>query len=205
MAAPDYATLTNVKSYLRIGDDADDVFISAWIAAVSRNVDEHCGRDFGIVDEPEERTYRGRWDSVNRVWIYDTDDVFDVGSAVVTTTSGTAVTGEWWPLNAARKGRPYTSFRVGGITDLVTVVAGGPPTAGARITVEATWGWPAIPPAITTAVYLQAARLAARRDSPFGIAGSPAVDGSSELRLLAQLDPDFRTVLKPYVRKWAAR
>jgi hypothetical protein len=61
-----------------------------------------------------------------------------------------------------------------------------------------------VPPSIPAALLLQASRLNKRRDSPFGIAGSPSAQGAGEVRLLARLDPDFITTLKPYVRKWWA-
>ena len=49
------------------------------------------------------------------------------------------------------------------------------------------------------ATLLQASRLAARRDSPFGVAGSP--DAGSEMRLLARVDPDVAVALEPYRRR----
>jgi hypothetical protein len=91
------------------------------------------------------------------------------------------------PVNALKKGKPY---------ERIAVQVCGP------LTISALWGWTDVPSAVPTGAYLQAARLAARRDSPFGISGSPSEQG--ELRLLAQLDPDFRTSLKPFVRKWWA-
>lgn len=185
--APDYATAAGLKSYLRIDDTADDVFLALWITAVSRNVDDHCGRQFGQV-VAEERTYEGLWDRHLCTRVYEIDDLFDVGALVVTDADAAAVTDyELWPLNAPQKGKPYTQLRAAAV---------------GRLTLDAPWGWPAVPASIPTAMYLQAARLAARRDSPFGIAGSPSE--GSEIRLLAQLDPDFRTALKPYVRKWWA-
>jgi hypothetical protein len=188
--APDYTTRALVKSYLRIDDTADDAFIDQWISAVSRNVDDHCGRQFGIV-AAEPRRYIGTWDPHLGVWVYHIDDVFDVAAFTVTNAAAVALTSfELYPLNAAPRGRPYTQLR--------TAVGGG-----GRLTMIAPWGWPTVPASIPTAMHLQAARLAARRDSPFGVAGSPSE--GSELRLLAQLDPDFKTVLKPYVRRWWAR
>ena len=61
----------------------------------------------------------------------------------------------------------------------------------------------AVERAVKAGLFLQGARLAARRDSPFGISGSPSEQG--EIRLLAQLDPDFKTSLKPLRREWWAR
>lgn len=182
--APDYTTTARLKSYLRIDDAADDVLLGAWITAASRNVDEHCKRQFGLVDAPEERTYWGEYDRECRRWVYHLDDLPALDDFTVVTATGTAVTG--WTLepgNAVQRGRPYER--------LVADVCG-------PLTMAAPWGWATVPPSIEVGLWLMAARLASRRDSPFGIAGSPSE--GSEIRLLAKLDPDMITVLKPYRR-----
>src|SRR5690606_24841324 len=93
------------------------------------------------------------------------------------------------PRNAPALGRPWTSLVLGG-------------SPGDEVTITATWGWTTIPAAVKQATLLQANRLFARRESPFGVAGSPEV--GSELRLLARVDPDVAVVLGPYVRWWGA-
>lgn len=189
--APDYTTASRLKDYLRITDNADDVLIGLWITTASRNVDDHCGRQFGQVDAPELRYYTPFWDRHERAWYAEIDDVQDVTGLTVADENGTAVDAASYqllPRNGAQRGKPFTQLR---LTTCTTEVA-----------VTATWGWTAVPSSVEVGLLLQAARLNARRKSPFGIAGSPS-DGS-EIRLLAQLDPDFRTSLKPYVRKWWA-
>jgi hypothetical protein len=194
--APDYVTRQELKSYLRIGDNADDAFIDAWVTTVSRNVDDHCGRQFGKVAAAEERYYSPVYDRPQGAWFVEVDDLQDVTGLTVIDEDGTAVPAltstvagyQLLPRNAAAKGRPYERLKL-------TLYTG-------ELAVEAPWGWNAVPAAVPTGVFLQGARLAARRDSPFGISGSPSQQG--ELRLLAQLDPDFRTSLKPFVRKWWA-
>lgn len=189
--APDYITAELLKDYLRIDDAADDAFIALWITAVSRNIDDHCGRQFGSVTG-ETRTYaRQAWDPDLRRWVTAIDDVFADPEDIV--VAGPGSVGylsdlEFEPENAVQRGRPW---------ERVTSTVRGP----LKIT-PPSWGWSAVPASVQTGILLQAARLAARRDSPFGIAGSPSE--GSELRLLAQLDPDFRTTLKPYRRKWWA-
>jgi len=64
------------------------------------------------------------------------------------------------------------------------------------------WGWSAVPVPVKEATYLQASRFHSRRDSPYGIAGSP--DQGSELRLLSRVDPDVAVSLSDFVRWWAA-
>jgi len=182
--APDYTTVARVKSYLRIDDTVDDVFLGAWISAASRNIDEHCLRQFGQVDAPEEREYRGEYDRECRRWVYHIDDLPDRDALDVVTADGTVVTG--WTLepgNAVQRGKPYER--------LLSTTCG-------PLTMTAPWGWATAPPSIEVGLWLFGARLAARRDSPFGIAGSPSE--GSELRLLAKLDPDMITVLKPFRR-----
>jgi uncharacterized phiE125 gp8 family phage protein len=193
--APDYVTAEQLKSYLRIGDNADDAFIAAWITTVSRNVDDFTGRQFGQT-LAESRYYTPVWDRAECAWFAEIDDVQDVTGLTVTDSDGTAVPAltstvagyQLLPRNAAAKGRPYERLKL-------TVATG-------EIDVNVKFGWSAVPSAVPTGALLQAARLNHRRSSPFGIAGSPTE--GTQVRLLAQLDPDFRTSLKPYVRDWWA-
>jgi len=194
--APDYATPAELKSYLRIDDAADDVFIALWITTVSRNIDDHTSRQFGQVAALEARTYTPVYDRHLCAHVLVVDDVQDVTGLTVVDEDGTTVTGHTYgPVNAVKKGRPYERLIFGSDATSFT----------GDLTVTALWGWdPASvgPTVAKTGLMLQGARLAARRDSPFGISGSPQEQG--ELRLLAQLDPDFRTSLKPLRRKWWA-
>jgi hypothetical protein len=211
--APDYCTSSELKSYLRIDDDADDVFIALWITAASRNVDDFCGRQFGTVDEAEDRTYSAHYDKHIGAWVVQADDLYGDDITVVGPNAETITDFEFGPANAVRKGKVY---------ERVLLTQPGPsapfgnwwgwPYAQAthrpqvKVTITSSqWGWDpasAGPKVAKVGMLLQAARLAARRDSPFGVAGSPS-DGS-ELRLLAQLDPDFKTSLKPFQRAWWA-
>ena len=189
--APDYATLQEVKNYLHITHNNDDVFIALWITASSRNVDDFCGRQFGVVAAPETRSYTAVYDRHQGYWVTQIDDVMDVDDLVVVDENAHEITDYFLePDNAAQKGRPYERILT---------------TVGGRLTMSAPWGWDQAadgPKVAKLGLLLQAARLAARRDSPFGISGSPQEQG--EIRLLAQLDVDFKTSLKPFVRDWWA-
>lgn len=187
--APDYVEVADLASYLHIDDRADDAFLATWVTTVSRNIDDHCGRQFGQVDAAEERYYTPVYDRHECASFVDIDDLQDITDLTVEDSSGVAVTDYvLLPRNAAAKGRPYEQLRLADFTG--------------EIAVSARWGWSAVPAAVKAGVFLQGARLAARRDSPFGISGSPQEQG--EIRLLAQLDPDFRTSLKPLCRRWWA-
>ena len=191
MWAPDYVTATELKNYLRITDTADDVFVALWITTASSNVNDYCGRQFGQVAAPEERTYTSVWDRHLGCYVAEIDDLMDTTSFALVDVNGNAVTDyEFGPDNAVQRGKPYERVMVSGC---------------GKLTATGLWGWDqnaAGPKAAKVGLLLQAARLAARRDSPFGVAGSPAE--GSEVRLLAQLDPDFRTSLKPFRREWWA-
>lgn len=188
---PDYLDVEVLRDYLEIYSSDDDTFIARWITAASRNVDNHCGRQFGTSDTALARTYRDPlWDRRRGKWVYTIDDVYDLDGITVVDSAGDNVTGlEWEPENAVVDG------------DVVERVLS--PWCGALTITTDKWGWPAVPASIEEGLLLFGARLAARRGAPFGTAGSPSE--GSEIRLLAKLDPDMLTVLKPFRRKWAAR
>lgn len=194
--APDYVELDQFKDYVGIPDNADDQFISLWITTVSGNVNDFCGRQFGQTDTAEDRFYTPFYDRHLGKWLCDIDDVQDVTGLAIETDDGTAVPAHTssvdgyrlLPRNAAAKGRPYEQLQL----DYAT----------GDLAVNVKFGWSAQPGAVSEGVLLQGARLNARRRSPFGIAGSPTE--GTQVRLLAQLDPDFRTSLKPLIRSWWA-
>jgi hypothetical protein len=186
---PDYVTSSEVKAYLRITDSDDDAMIAVWATTASRAVDGFCHRQFGSVTA-EEREYSTEYDRHLGCYIAFIDDVQDVDDLVVLDENADEVTDySLLPVNALKKGKPY---------ERIAVNVCGP------LTITAPWGWTSVPVPVKNATLLQAARLAARRDSPFGVAGSPTE--GSELRLLATLDPDLKTSLGSKYRRerWAA-
>ncbi len=192
---PDYVTSDQLKNYLRIKDNADDYFVDRWIKTVSRNVDKYCGRQFGQVAAAEARDYETTWSRFRSAYVADIDDVQDI-TAITVTVAGVAVAAatsttpgyRLYDRNAAVYGVPYDRIEL--------------PVAGVA-TISVKWGWTAVPDAVPTGMFLQGARLAARRDSPFGLAGSPT-EGNA-VQLWARLDPDFQTSLNPLVRQWWAK
>jgi hypothetical protein len=203
---PDYVTLAEAKAYARIGDTADDVQIALWITAASRAIDGFCGRQFGAVASAEARTYRPAYDSHRLRWVTQVDDVQDItGLTVVDQNSVTITDYDLDPPNALTKGKPYerllsrTGPGASGFWGWHYFV----PNPDAKLTVTAKWGWTAVPSSVKAATFLQVARFAARRDSPYGVAGSPAA--GTELRLLNRLDPDVEVMLPAkYRRQWWA-
>lgn len=191
MWKPDYVTVALLKDYLRVDDTDDDALYALYISTASRAVDDWCGRQFGATEDPELRKFVSTWDRARCAYVASIDDLPSTTGLVVE-IDGAALTIDddftLEPVNAPAKGKPYER--------LVT-------SRGGRLDMTAdVWGWSTTPASVQTGVLLQSSRLEARRDSPFGVAGSPSE--GSELRLLAALDPDLQTSLRPFRRKWWA-
>jgi hypothetical protein len=112
------------------------------------------------------------------------DDVQDITAAAVTVDGVTVAAGasgyRWWELNAVAKGSPYTALRFA-------------ERPYGEVGLSAKFGWTSVPASVPAAVRFQVNRWFIRRESPYGVAGSP--DAGTEVRLGARLDPDTRTIL----------
>jgi len=189
--APDYITAAELRAWARIPDSADDAEIATAISAASRAIDGFCRRTFGAVDDATV------WHAADRSpyalrgrWAVEIPDLFDDTDMAVTDPDGvTDVTADvrLEPLNAPMEGKPWTRLTFPGATTWTCDPAGG------LLAVSALWGWPEVPAGVVQACKIQAHRFLVRRDSPYGVAGSP--NTGSELRLAARLDPDVRTAL----------
>jgi hypothetical protein len=187
--APDYVSVAELRDFRSISDSADDALLALAIAAASRAIDRHTNRQFGSVATAEERTYPAKWDRRRSRWLVETDDFMTTVGLEIGGVPFSADLHRLEPLNAAQLGKPWEAI----------VLTGSP---GDESTVEALWGWTAVPDAVKQATLLQASRLASRRKSPYGVAGSPEL--GSELRLLARVDPDVAVSLGPFIRWWGA-
>lgn len=186
MWAPDYVTVAQLRHYLRITDTEDDAELAFSIGAASRAIEDHTKRQFGVVDVAEDRMYVGRCRKGGD-WVARIDDLQT--TAGVTVNSGAITEFEFQPFNAIEKGRVY---------ERLVIPSGDLDLDDPTVTVNALWGWSAVPTTIEQATLLQASRFHARRFSPFGVAGSP--DEGSEMRLLARLDPDVKMSIEAFER-----
>jgi hypothetical protein len=193
--APDYITVDELEAFQRIDDDLDAVELASAISAASRAIDNHTNRQFGKVDVPEEREYTARFNYERGLWVVDIDDLQD-GSGLAVEVDGTALTSATWtlePRNAVKRGKAYTRLVIH------ADAAAQPCGAVGEVVGLAPWGWLAFPATVTQACKLQSSRFASRRNSPYGIAGSPS-DGS-EMRLLSRVDPDVAVSLGGFWRR----
>ena len=201
--APSYASTAELAAFVRIGDSVDDAQLGLALDTASRAIDQAANRQFGLIASPTARYYTARWDTRLGQWYADVDDLMTVTGLVVAfdetedqTYAGTITAHHLQPVNAAADGRPWTQLYVRA-TSTVT-----PSCLADGLKVTARWGWTEVPDPVKQACLLQASRLLARRDSPFGVAGSPEV--GSEVRLLARLDADVAVAVRPYRRMWGA-
>jgi hypothetical protein len=189
-----YTTAADVQNALGLGTAVitpDTAEIEAAIGAVSRTIDDYCGRffysaagtvlftasNYGYAELP------GDWSAITSITIDDgnTGTPNIVLSPTLDYRLDTNKDFIGWPTT----GIIITTF--GSHTFPVGITEG--------VKVIGTRGWAAVPAAVSQACALQTVRIHARRATPFGVAGSP--DGGI-IRLLSRLDPDVELMLRPY-------
>lgn len=201
----DYATLAEFKHFVKVPEDdtEDDIELALALTAASRAVDRCCLRQFGKSDAPEDRYYTAVYDRTIGATVVRIDDVTDATGLTVAydsardATYSAAVTPvRLLPRNAAAKGRAWEEIQV------LSGASVTPGTTAGAVKVHGIFGWSEVPKTVKKATLLQANRFSSRRDSPYGVTGSP--DLGTELRLLPKVDPDVAVMLSGYRRKWGA-
>jgi hypothetical protein len=195
-----YATLSQVKSALRITDQIDDSLLNTAISSASRWVDGWCDRTFvaagTAVQDITSRDYipTGLYeplpiDDAVEIVSVKIDDDFDRTFPVTLRP----IDFQAEPINETSYGLvlPFTRLR--------PFEDGYWPTfrKQATVRVEARYGWPAVPDAVREATILQASRLFTRLDSPLGVAG---FGDMGAMRVSRFVDPDVEQLLAPYRR-----
>ena len=188
-----YCTLAELKASLAISDSIDDTPLEAAITATSRMIDDYTGRFFyrnGTAQTPVSRYYTplDPWtmnmDDNYTITEVATDDNFNQTWDTVWATSDYMLE----PVNNPQRGWPVN--RILAIGRYVW-----PYYLPQSCRITGIWGWAAVPAEVNMATLIQAARLFTRRQSPFGIAGSPDL---GTVRLSAKLDADVETLLRPF-------
>ena len=189
-----YTTAEAIQNALGLGTATltpDTAEIEAVIGAVSRTIDDYCGRFFystpGTVLFTAEdylvAKLPGDWSAITSITIDETNS----GTPSVVLSAST----DYRPIkNLDFEGWPYTSIQIttyGGHSLPVGITEG--------VKIIGTRGWSSVPAAVSQAALLQSVRVHARRAVPFGVAGSPE---GGIIRLLSRLDPDVELMLRPY-------
>jgi hypothetical protein len=188
-----YCTLAELKASLNITDSVDDTALEAAITAASRMVDDYTERFFfvnGSVGSPVTRYYTAvdpytiNIDDITTITEVATDDNFDRTFETVWGTSDYLVE----PINNPIKSWPYN--RVLAIGSYIF-----PYQLPQSVRIKGVWGFSAIPAEVNMATLIQSSRIFGRRQSPFGIAGSPEM---GTVRLYSRLDADVEVLLRPF-------
>jgi hypothetical protein len=182
-----------LKTSLAIEDITDDTALEAAIMTASRMVDDYTGRFFykdGTVAAPVTRYYTAQdW------WLCNTDDFVSFSELATDDNFDQEYTtvwaaGDWMlePVNNPRRGWPYSRILAIGAYIF-------PYNLPQSVRIKGVWGWSSVPNEIAMATKLQASRLFIRRQSPFGIAGTPDI---GTVRLSSRLDPDVEALIRPF-------
>lgn len=169
----DYITMADLKSYMNIQDDQYDARITSVATAVSREVEDHCHRQFNLDTGPTSRLYfPTSADSVI------TDDFSS--DATVTVNTDVGLDGSYsqlWsasdfismPINGVRNGIPGWPFwEIEAVGNLYRFVDRRRPF----VQVTAVWGWLAVPKPVIEACLMLGADTFQMKDSRLGVAGS---------------------------------
>lgn len=195
---PDYITPDELAVFVHTDVEDDRVELEGACSSGSRAIDIATYRQFGSV-AAQARIYTPQWSTKLGMWVIECDD-FTALTVIEIDTAGdgsfstsVSLSGAVpLPYNAVEEGLVYE--RVAIRRSALTASTLGP--GSARLT--SPWGWPSVPTGIKSAAKLQASRFFNRRNSPYGIAGSP--DQGSEVRLQAKADPDVIVSVRPFKR-----
>lgn len=192
-----YATLTEIKAWLGITDNADDSTLENCVEAASRKIDKLAGRRFYAVSETR---YYTPQDNLN-LWI---DDLASITS-LETDDDGDGTFETLWastdyrlmPLNAPLSSNPmpYTWIEVNRYTGNNTFIRNGVRT----VKIVGSFGYSTTPDDIKLACLTFAARLFKRKDAIFGVLGAAEL---GTLQVLGQLkkDSEFMELISNHTR-----
>jgi hypothetical protein len=193
-----YATLAELKGYLKIEDSMEDTLLEHIVEAASRSIDRIANRRFYLDSSASARTYRPN--DLLRVFV---DDFGSTSGLVVKTDPNSAGVYQTTlvvntdfitePVNASQKGRPW---------NYITIVSGEafslPTNYRPQVEVTARWGWPTVPDDINQATLILSADLYKRKDSIGGVLGL------SELGAIrmSPLGRDITAMVRAYKREF---
>lgn len=184
-----YASLADVKEFLKITDTRDDAEIQKRLPAATRRVNKDCGRTFWTTSGVSARTYRATHPELLLVDDIATTDglVVELGRGASWTTISTDDL-DFLPENAVAK--------LEAIEILQRAVGVWPIYGSTRVRVTAQWGWLAVPEDIVTATCIQAGRLFRRKNAVEGVLGNSEF---GPVRV-SKYDADYDQLIHPYVR-----
>lgn len=207
---PDYVTREELKDYVTshgagVSDTEDNAWLDLAVTAASRAIDRECSkhrfRQFGLLATVETRYFTAQWRDESARWVIEIDDLMtSVGLVIAIDVDQdddyeiTLGTSDYVlrPRSAASLLRPWTQLAISRSS------SAQPMTWPEAVAVTAKWGWTTVPSTIKQATMILGSRFFQRKDSPFGVKGSP--DSDSEEKQIFEADPDVCNMLRSYVR-----
>jgi hypothetical protein len=182
-----YASLTDLKSWLKIDDSEDDALLSLALANAESAIDRYTERTFVLssTQSATARTYGTR--VAGAVWVDDIGDTTGLIVKIDDNDNGvfetTLTLGTDFVLDP-----PTGQYQAGGVwpsTRILTIGSRLLPTFSEsnrrRVEVTAKWGWPLVPSEVQLATLYLAADLYRRKDAPFGVIGWGSEMGVSRI------------------------
>ncbi len=181
-----YATLAQLKSWLKITDTTDDTELTAAIASVSVEIENICERQFNSAGSVSARVFEPEGPTLLKF-----DDFHTITGLIIAVDGVTWTTDDYklLPLNGLRNGRPWV------YEALEPLNCGRLPTGWASVSVTANWGWASVPTPIFEACLIASSETFALKDARFGVAGWGAM---GDIRV--RENPMVLKKLKPYMR-----
>jgi len=191
-----YCTLVQVKTVLDFEDasvDDYDTELELVIESVSRLIDDYCQRRFYSTTSDETKYYTPRSATLCQI-----DECLSITTLKTDPSLNATYTTTWttddyylFPYNST----PKTHIEVTPLGDYVFYK-----NVPKYVEVVGKFGYcdtDSHPKSITQACVMQSARIFKRRDSILGIAGTTQF---GLVKLIGDVDPDVKMLLRPYVR-----
>lgn len=193
----DYTTRALLKSRLGINDTTDDTMLDAIITAVSRQIDDYCGRRFYAATET-------RYYTASHCGSLLVDDVLSV-SSLQTDDDGDRTYENTWattdydlePANAQLESQPQPYWRI-----CITPNSnyGFPVGVSRGVKITGSFGFASSTPAVIAEACLHQSELTYRqKDNPYGAMSGEQF--ATRAPVGSGLHPFIRQMLMPYV-KW---
>lgn len=185
-----YCTLNQIKAAIGIADGIDDSLLEMAVESASRQIDSYTERYF----------YNGG--TATKIFSPVDNYVCATEDFITLTQVQTSEDGESWdttwgiedwqaePLNGRAGGIQSAYTQIRAVDSYLFPVREGEATV--RLT--GTWGWSAVPIAITQATVILGSRIFKRLDSPLGIISGEL----GAMRVGFRLDPDVQHLIEPY-------
>lgn len=187
-----YTTLAELKGRLGIAtaDTADDTRLEGMVEAISRAIDELCGRRFYTTSSDETRYFTAEF-----VEVLSPGDLVSL-TTLQTDEDGDRVYERTWaatdydlePFNAALDGEPYTEIHTSPNGSYAF------PTTRKGVKLVAKFGWSTTPKAVAEGCLLLCEKLFRRKDAIFGVVAGGEL---GELKQMMRDDPEINLLLYP--------